>query len=199
MQNLYGVLYDNGIFKVGRSGDVISRLRTHITNGRAMGTKMVCCLITQPVRNPEEAENQLKASAASILQSNTPEYFQGADLKSAIRVMISTGLLVTWTDGVFINKKYSSPLISCPLGMSLDACEPYSDDAVLAVKKILLKHSPINLGVLVQRLSRKGMDRAFAKSLVKDMANNKELIEITSTHPRNKMTVYSYELPKEVG
>lgn len=191
-ENLYGVLYSNGIFKVGRSSQVINRIKTHVRRGVSMGSPVSCCFISQPVDNPKTMEQVLIDNASKVLTRITREFFSEASMESAGEIMASLGLLVTWTDGMIINKKDGNPLVSCPIDLHLSDSKYVM---TLAKSKLvsLIKENPfITAGVLNKSMEREGIDKGHTNLLLRELLEDRKIKEFTSIHPKNKTTIYKY-------
>lgn len=93
MNQIYGVLYTDGTFKVGKTGDSVRRINEHLSTGKKYSKSHLCFFLSEKVCNADQEEKNLIRLAKKHLECVSGEYFAGCTFETAKKISISTNLL----------------------------------------------------------------------------------------------------------
>ena len=194
--NLYGVLFENGFFKVGMSGDVVSRVKSHIRASRSIGVSASVFFITEPVFAVEIAEKSLISYCNKNFKKVSDEYFEGVDFSTAKQAMTETKKLVLWGDE-FESPMGSDGSVKIRVPFLIEAKsdrgeEKLTKDRIFAL--VAASGGGLTEGVLKNRNRTKKNKVAM---VAREMAESGDLIASYKKHPINGCEVVTYFLPEQ--
>ena len=185
---VYAVLFDNGLFKVGRTRNLQARIRSHISSGKSFGYGLDVFLFTEQHEFFERTEEKLLNYCRGRFQANSPEYFEGGDYHSVKEVMMRAGTLVGW--GNSLATKDGAVIVSMPELQKTKETKKIKESNTIKEKIIrLLKGKPDGLteGVIKNRCRPNEVYDDLMELL-----GAGEIRVLESKHPKTLVTVRTF-------
>lgn len=195
-ENIYAVLFNNGILKVGRSSKPENRIKKHIVEASRHMIDCKVFFISEPVSNANIFEQKLINHCAQTHERNGLEYFLGADFDFAREAMLSLGLLVTWGDEFKKSEFEGMTTISTSLTSGTVSADML-DMHVLKLLKIVIKASKdgvVSRGVFMDRLRKKKKLNNKVLACLDSFTEENGIQVINTKHCRNGKAVIKYKL-----
>lgn len=187
--SVYAVLFTNGLFKVGHSKNVASRVRTHISAGKSFGYESEMIFFTEPHDFPQRTEKKLLEFCSDRFNKNSPEYFEGGDYHSVREVMLQTKRMIAWGSGLSVK----GDILMVPMMAGGDPDGEYVkiQEMLIALKKkvidVIEKNPGVSAGVIKNRM------RKHDVSEILEEIEEEGLVTVeTNKHPTNGKTISRY-------
>lgn len=187
--SVYAVLFTNGLFKVGYSSNVASRIRSHIGSGKSFGFELEMFFFTELHPSPERTERNVLGYCSDRFVQNSPEYFEGGDYHSVREAMMQTKKMVAWGSGMTTR----GDTILIPMSKSIGAgnyassSREYAKDLRARVLAVIKKNPGLTVGVIKNRFRRQDIT-----DILDDLEMAKDVSVERFGHPKNGRDVLKY-------
>lgn len=194
--NCYGVLFNNGVFKVGRSRNVISRVSGHVKSAESLGLCVSLIFITVSVSDEAALEEKLLRLLDGKSKTRGVEYFEGVSRSLALSVFASSGVvfypLATISN---IGSRWLNCAIPMDLVLSDSEIGAHSDLEIIKIKSRILgflESGTLPTGIINNKL--RSTPKAMILSALSTMEKEGSVLKHTHIHPKMKREVNNWSL-----
>jgi len=194
--NCYGVLFDNGVFKVGRSRSVVSRVGEHIKSAESLGLGVSLIFITESVVDEMALEAKILGLLSNKINTRGVEYFEGVSRSQALSIFTATGVMF-YPLAAISNIKHGRLNCAIPMDLILSDLEIgiHSDLELIKVKNKIfdsLESGTLPTGKINNRL--RSTPKALVLAALSEMEAEGSIYKSTHKHPKMKRDVNNWTL-----
>lgn len=195
-ENVYAVLFNNGVLKVGRSAKPETRIKNHIDAASRHMIGYSVFMISEPVEDGRRAEAELIEYCSRTHKKTGNEYFLDADYALAREAMLSLGLLVTWGSEFKKSTFTGMTTISTHLGKPYALSEALEIRVVDVIKQVISgsKDGVVSRGIIDDRLRKKKLLNNKIMQLVDNLPSKHGIEVLKTRHAKNGKTITKYRL-----
>ena len=187
---VYLLAADNGIAKVGKTKNLMSRFSTLKGEFRHQGASIVKSYFCKPY-NHHEYEVDLIAKMAYAFKMTTKEYFE-YDMDKLISIVDREKIFIEFSDLIVNNGRQCIALPCDKGGMNIEEQMTSSYKLYEKIKSYLEKKSEwISKGV-IRNIFRTSSDTVFERAIDK-LSNDDEIMTESSTHKFRKETIIKFK------
>lgn len=187
--SVYAVLFTNGLFKVGYSSNVASRIRAHIGAGKSFGFELEMFFFTEAHSSPDRTEKNVLGYCTDRFAQNSPEYFEGGDYHSVREAMMQTKKMVAWGSGMTTRGDTILIPMSKTIGGEdyISSIKEYTSGLSARVLDVIKKNPGATTGVIKNRFRKQDIT-----DILGDLKASEDVTVEVVKHPANGKEVLKY-------